>query len=230
MRSWSQPTESTHQLECSCEGKRSWGFCISAPIDRLIFPHSSAFGAARSKPVASSADPGFGSAALRSRPQPISFTVRKKKRSVRNGRPNRDMASAYPPTQFFFKPKSRRPRSAVCATRYSLRPGTRDSGLGGEKGKCQYRLAKGNSKRDLTISFTFNHVPGVNAASFGGNMEISITGRARPVCWIFWTPSAAIVPPNSPIDRRWPPTCLPSSNCGRRWAQGNYREHQSAVL
>jgi hypothetical protein len=34
---------------------------------------------------------------------------------VRNGRRNRDMASAYPLTQFFFQLKSRRPRSAVCA-------------------------------------------------------------------------------------------------------------------
>jgi cobalt-zinc-cadmium efflux system outer membrane protein len=41
----------------------------------------------------------------------------------------------------------------------------------------QYLLAKADAKRDLTTSFLYNHVAGVNAASFGANIEIPFFNR-----------------------------------------------------
>ena len=41
----------------------------------------------------------------------------------------------------------------------------------------QYLLAKANAKRDLTTSFLFSHVTGVNAASFGSNIEMPFFNR-----------------------------------------------------
>lgn len=43
--------------------------------------------------------------------------------------------------------------------------------------RSQYTLAKANGKRDLTVSFQFSHVSGVNAADFAGNIEIPIFTR-----------------------------------------------------
>jgi outer membrane protein, heavy metal efflux system len=40
--------------------------------------------------------------------------------------------------------------------------------------QSQYQLARANGKRDLTLSFTYNHTTGLNTASFGGNIEIAI--------------------------------------------------------
>jgi len=40
--------------------------------------------------------------------------------------------------------------------------------------QSQYQLARANGKRDLTLSFTYNHTSGLNAASFGGNIEIAV--------------------------------------------------------
>jgi outer membrane protein, heavy metal efflux system len=40
--------------------------------------------------------------------------------------------------------------------------------------ESQYQLARANGKRDLTLSFTYNHTSGLNTASFGGDIEIAI--------------------------------------------------------
>jgi outer membrane protein, heavy metal efflux system len=40
--------------------------------------------------------------------------------------------------------------------------------------QSQYQLARANGKRDLTLSFTYNHTTGLNTASFGGDIEIAI--------------------------------------------------------
>src|SRR5215472_6137661 len=39
--------------------------------------------------------------------------------------------------------------------------------------QSQYQLARANGKRDLTLSFTYNHTSGLNTASFGGNIELA---------------------------------------------------------
>src|SRR6516164_3394876 len=39
--------------------------------------------------------------------------------------------------------------------------------------QSQYQLARANGKRDLTLSFTYNHTTGLNAASFGGDIELA---------------------------------------------------------
>lgn len=43
--------------------------------------------------------------------------------------------------------------------------------------QSQYRLAKANGKRDLTSSFQFSHVTGVNAGDFAFNIELPIFNR-----------------------------------------------------
>jgi len=40
--------------------------------------------------------------------------------------------------------------------------------------QSQYQLARANGKRDLTTSFTYSHVPGLNTGSFGANIELAI--------------------------------------------------------
>ena len=39
--------------------------------------------------------------------------------------------------------------------------------------ESQYQLARANGKRDLTLSFTYNHTTGLNTASFGGDIELA---------------------------------------------------------
>ena len=39
--------------------------------------------------------------------------------------------------------------------------------------QSQYQLARANGKRDLTLSFTYNHTTGLNTASFGGAIELA---------------------------------------------------------
>ena len=43
--------------------------------------------------------------------------------------------------------------------------------------QSQYQLARANGKRDLTLSFTYNHTTGLNTASFGGDIEIAVFDR-----------------------------------------------------
>jgi len=43
--------------------------------------------------------------------------------------------------------------------------------------RSQFQLAKANAKRDLTPSFQYSYVTGVNAASFGVNMELPFFNR-----------------------------------------------------
>ncbi len=43
--------------------------------------------------------------------------------------------------------------------------------------ESQYLLAKADAKRDLTTSFAYNHVAGVNAASLGLNIELPVFNR-----------------------------------------------------
>ena len=40
--------------------------------------------------------------------------------------------------------------------------------------QSQHQLARANGKRDLTTSFTYSHVPGLNTGSFGANIELAI--------------------------------------------------------
>jgi cobalt-zinc-cadmium efflux system outer membrane protein len=43
--------------------------------------------------------------------------------------------------------------------------------------RSQFQLAKADAKRDLTPSFQYSHVTGVNAASFGVNIELPFFNR-----------------------------------------------------
>lgn len=58
-----------------------------------------------------------------------------------------------------------------------LRPDYLAAKQGVTAAESQYLLAKANGKRDLNTSFTFTHVPGVNAASFGGSIELPFYNR-----------------------------------------------------
>jgi outer membrane protein, heavy metal efflux system len=55
-----------------------------------------------------------------------------------------------------------------------LRPDFLAAQQGVTAAQSQYRLARANGKRDLTLSFTYNHTTGLNTASFGGDIEIAI--------------------------------------------------------
>jgi cobalt-zinc-cadmium efflux system outer membrane protein len=57
------------------------------------------------------------------------------------------------------------------------RPDVRAAEQGIAAAQSQYRLARANAKRDLTTSFQFSHVTGVNAGDFAFNMELPIFNR-----------------------------------------------------
>ncbi len=63
------------------------------------------------------------------------------------------------------------------AVALGLRPDYLAAKQGVTAAESQYLLAKANGKRDWTTSFTFTHVPGVNAASFGGSIELPFYNR-----------------------------------------------------
>lgn len=68
-------------------------------------------------------------------------------------------------------------KSQLQAMALDHRPDLAASTKGVTSAESQYRLAKANAKRDLTVSWQFSHVAGVNSADFGTNIEIPIFTR-----------------------------------------------------
>jgi cobalt-zinc-cadmium efflux system outer membrane protein len=71
----------------------------------------------------------------------------------------------------------RRNKEDLQALALRLRPDLQAAQQGVTAAESQFLLAKANAKRDLTTSLQFNHVSGVNAASFGLNIELPFFNR-----------------------------------------------------
>jgi cobalt-zinc-cadmium efflux system outer membrane protein len=57
------------------------------------------------------------------------------------------------------------------------RPDYRAAQLGVTSAQSQYKLAQANAKKDLGVTFTYNHLTGINAGSLFFNIEIPIFDR-----------------------------------------------------
>ena len=102
----------------------------------------------------------------------------------------------------------------------------RRNGNGGKRPGADRRADAYESLQTRTTKSSSSTEPATSTTRRNRATSASTRTNAAPrACWIFWTRSAAIAPPNSPIARRWRPICSRSSSSAKPWAPGACHDH-----